>query len=91
MNLPLPTYKSFINLYAIGEALHMFVNQIDEALKTLTAETNMRFHSKGHLVQMVQMVMYTAGLPMNEDSFKDIEQYLGDGINAILRDYGARS
>jgi hypothetical protein len=88
MKLPIPTYKNFINPYAIGEAISMFVTKIDEAVKTLTSEPNMRFHSKNHLVQMV---MYTAGLFMSEESFRDVEQYLDDSVDAILRDFGGQS
>lgn len=85
MKLPLPTYGKFINLYSIAEAIGMFVNKIDSAIKTLTAETNMQFHSKNHLVQMI---VYTAGLPMNEESFRDVEDYIGENLGVLLRDYG---
>jgi hypothetical protein len=85
MKLPLPTYKYFINLYAIGEAISMFVTKIDEAVKTLTTTPNMRFHSRNHLIQLV---MYTAGLFMSEENFKDVEQYLDDSVEVILRDFG---
>lgn len=87
MKLPLPTYQRFTNLYSIAEAIAVFREKIDEAIQTLTAEPNMRFHSKNHLIQMV---MYTAGLFMSEDSFKDVEQYLGDGVDALLRDFGVQ-
>ncbi|WP_160106161.1 hypothetical protein [Pseudomonas izuensis] len=84
MKLPLPTYKNFINLYAIGEALHMFVNQIDEAIKTLTAD-GVQFHTKNH---MIQLIMREAKMFPCEESFKDVETYLGDGADALLRDFG---
>jgi hypothetical protein len=87
MKLPLPTYGRFTNLYSIAEAINMFVTSINSAIKELTAEPNMRFHSKGHLVQML---VYTANMPMCEDSFKRVDQYLGDGAAAILRDFGGR-
>lgn len=85
MKLPLPTYKTFLNLYSIAEALHMFANQIDEAIKNLISEPNMRFHGKNH---MVQLIMCHSGLPMSEESFKDVERYLGDELDALLRNYG---
>ena len=85
MKLPLPTYGRFTNLYSIAEAISMFVTKIDSAIKTLTAEPNMRFHSKNHLVQLV---MFHSGLFMCEESFKDVETYLGENIGTLLRDFG---
>lgn len=86
MNLPLPTYKHFINLYSIAEAIGMFVTSIDSAIKNLIAEPNMQFHGKNHLIQLI---MREAKMFMCEESFKDVEQYLGDGVDALLRDFGA--
>lgn len=85
MKLPLPTYQQFTNLYNIAEAISMFATKIDEALKILTEEPNMRFHGKNHLIQLL---MYEAKMFMCEDSFKDVEKYLGDGVGVILRDFG---
>ncbi|MCE6980750.1 hypothetical protein EI534_25925 [Pseudomonas frederiksbergensis] len=84
MKLPLPTYQHFTNLYAIAEALHMFTNKIDEAIKSLTADS-MQFHGKNH---MIQLVMFHSGLPMTEESYKDVETYLGENLGVLLRDYG---
>ncbi|MDH0707038.1 hypothetical protein N5D53_10970 [Pseudomonas sp. GD03862] len=86
MKLPLPTYKHTLNSYLLVEAVVMFVNKIDEAIKSLIAEENMRFHGKNH---MIQMIMHRAGLFMCEESYKDVERYLGDeGADALLRDFG---
>lgn len=64
----------------------MFANKIDEAIKALIAEPNMGFHGKNH---MIQLVMHRAGLFMGEESFRDVEAYLGDeGADALLRDFG---
>lgn len=63
----------------------MFVNKINSAIKTLTTEPNMRFHSKNH---MIQLIMYASGMPMCTESFKEVESYLEDGAEAILRDFG---
>lgn len=63
----------------------MFANKIDEAIKGLVAEENMRLHGRNHLIQLV---MYRAGLFMCEENYKDIERYLGDGATALLRDFG---
>ncbi|WP_433737436.1 hypothetical protein [Pseudomonas putida] len=84
MNIPLPTYKRFMNLYAIGEAILMFVNKIDDAIKSLTAD-GVRFHGKNH---MIQLIVREAKMFPCEESFKDVERYLGDGADALLRDYG---
>ncbi|MNP44994.1 hypothetical protein D3C76_1388820 [compost metagenome] len=70
MNLPLPTYGKFINLYAIAEALHMFVNKIDAALKALT-DDGVRFHSKNYLIKRV---MHEAKMFPCEESYLDIEK-----------------
>ncbi|SDO20034.1 hypothetical protein SAMN04489798_2304 [Pseudomonas arsenicoxydans] len=86
MKLPLPTYHHFPNFYSIAEAVSMFAKKIEEAIKSLTAEPNIRFHSEKHLIQLV---MYAAGLLMCEDSFKDVEEYLSDNLGVILRDYGS--
>jgi hypothetical protein len=87
MKLPLPTYGRFTNLYSIAEAIAVFVNQIDTAIKTLTSkDSGIRFHSENH---MVQMIMYTAGLPMCEESFKDVETYLGENLSVLMRDFGS--
>lgn len=88
MNIPLPTYGRCVNFYAIAEAVSMFADKIDTAIKTLTSEPKIGFASKRHLIQLV---MYTAGLFMCEESFKDVERYLGDGAETILRDFGGRS
>lgn len=88
MKLPLPTYGYFTNLYAIAEAINMFVTSINSAIKKLTAEPNMQFHSKN---QMIQLIMYHAGLFMCEESFKDVEEYLGEAAGTLLRDFGGRS
>ena len=88
MKLPLPTYGYFTNLYAIAEALNMFVTKIDSAIKKLTAEPNMRFDSHNH---MIQLIMFHSGLFMCEESFKDVENYLGENLGTLLRDYGGRS
>jgi hypothetical protein len=67
----------------------MFVEKLDEAIKTLTAEPNMRFHGKNHLIQLV---IFHSGLFMCEASFHDVEDYLGaEGVDALLRDFGGRS
>lgn len=86
MNLPLPKYKQFINLYAIAEALQMFVNSIDEAIKSLT-DDKVQFHGKNH---MIQMIMTRAGMFMCEESFHDVEDYLGENLGVLLSDYGVR-
>jgi len=80
MKLPLPTYRRFMDLYSIAEAIGMFVNQIDEAIKSLTAD-GVQFHSKNHLVQLI---MFHSGLPMTEESFRDVENYLGEGVDELL-------
>jgi hypothetical protein len=85
MKLPLPTYRHPIHASQLVEAVSMFVEKLAEAVKTLTAEPNMRFDSHN---QMIQLIMYHAGLFMCEESFKDVEQYLGDGAGVILRDFG---
>ncbi|POG00121.1 hypothetical protein [Pseudomonas putida] len=85
MKLPLPTYIHSLNPILLLEAVYMFSNKIDEAIKSLIAEPNMRFHGKKHLIQMV---MYHAGLFMCEESFRDVEQYLAEGADALLRDFG---
>lgn len=67
----------------------MFANKIDETIKNLIAEPNMRFHGKNH---MIQLIMYRAGMFMGEESFRDVERYLGDeGADALLRDFGVES
>lgn len=88
MKLPLPTYRRPANITKLIEAISMFANQIDEAIKNLIAEPNMGLYNKNHLIQLI---MFHAGLFMSEDNFKDIERYLGDGADALLRDYGVRS
>ncbi|MNN70097.1 hypothetical protein D3C81_1859290 [compost metagenome] len=86
MKLPLPTYKHSFNPYLLIEAVSMFANKIDEAVKALIEEPNMGFHSKSH---MIQLIMRRAGLFMGEENYKDIERYLGDeGADALLRDFG---
>lgn len=89
MKLPLPTYKHTLNSYLLVEAVVMFANKIDEAIKSLIAEPNMRFHGRAHLIKLV---MYHAGLFMCEESYKDVERYLGgEGADALLRDFGCES
>lgn len=66
----------------------MFANKIDEAIKSLIAEQNMQFHGKKH---MIQLIMYHAGMFMSEESFHDVETYLAEGADALLRDFGAES
>lgn len=86
MKLPLPTYRHPGNAHQLIEAISMFVNKIDEAIKSLIAEPNMRFHGRAHLIQLI---MRRAGLFMCEESYKDVERYLGDeGADALLRDFG---
>ncbi|MDM9599228.1 hypothetical protein QTN23_06970 [Pseudomonas shirazica] len=86
MKLPLPTYKHSCNPYLLLEAVYMFVNTIDEVIKSLITQENMRFHGRNHLIQLI---MYRAGMFMSEESFHDVERYLGDeGADALLRDYG---
>ena len=66
----------------------MFVEKLEEALKTLTAEPNMCFHSRNHLIQLV---MFHSGMTMCETSFMDVDEYLGsEGVGALLRDFGGR-
>lgn len=86
MNIPLK-YGYFINLHSIAEAALMFTDKINTTINELTAIPNMKFHSRHH---MVQMIAYTAGLFMSEDSFKEVESYLGDGVEALLRDFGGQ-
>lgn len=85
MNLPLPTYRRPANIAQLIEAISMFANQIDEAIKTLTAETNVRFHGKNH---MIQLIMCEAKMFMCEDSFRDVETYLAENLGTLLRDFG---
>ncbi|MNJ35269.1 hypothetical protein D3C77_300000 [compost metagenome] len=85
MKLPLPTYGRFVNLPEIAEVIHMFRTKIDDVIKSLITEPNMQFHSKNH---MIQLVMYHAGLFMSEESYKDVETYLGEGADTLLRDFG---
>ncbi len=85
MKLPLPTWGRCTNLYSIAEAIGMFTTQINDAIKKLTAEPNMRFHSKNHLVQKI---MHEAKMTMCTESFKDVETYLGENLGVLLRDYG---
>lgn len=67
----------------------MFSNKIDEAIKSLIAEPNMRFHGKNH---MIQLIMHSSDMFMCEESFRDVERYLGDeGADALLRDFGVES
>ncbi|MNG17409.1 hypothetical protein D3C84_1013910 [compost metagenome] len=65
----------------------MFMAKIDTAIKNLTADANMQFHGKSH---MIQLIMFHAGFFMCEESFKDIERYLGDNLEVLLRDFGVR-
>ncbi|MFG0765686.1 hypothetical protein ACF8Q9_02170 [Pseudomonas sp. TYF_15] len=89
MKLPLPTYRHPGNPHQLIEVVSMFVHKIDEAIKSLVAEPNMRFHGKNH---MIQMIMHRAGLFMCEESFMDVKRYLGDeGADALLRDFGCES
>ncbi|MHC8382657.1 hypothetical protein [Pseudomonas sp. LB3P14] len=88
MKLPLPTYQHFTDIYAIAEALNMFVNQIDTAIKNLIAVPNMQFHGKNH---MVQLIMREAKMFMSEESFRDVETYLGENLGVLLRDYGGET
>jgi hypothetical protein len=86
MKLPLPTYRHPLHVIQLIEAISMFVNKIDTAIKNLIAEPNMQFHGKNHLVRLV---MFHAGLFMSEESFNDVESYLGrEGIDSLLRDFG---
>lgn len=85
MNLPLPTYRRPGDITQLLEAVSMFVDKIDTAIKSLIAEPNIRFHGKNHLVRLV---MFHSGLFMCEESFRDVETYLGDGADALLRDFG---
>ncbi|MFG0325034.1 hypothetical protein ACF8EF_22285 [Pseudomonas sp. zjy_15] len=88
MKLPLPTYKHTLKSYLLVEAVVMFVNKIDEAINGLIAEPNMSFHGKNH---MIQLIMRRAGLFMCEESFRDVEAYLAEGADALLRDFGCES
>lgn len=88
MKLPLPTYQKPANFYNIAEAISMFVTKIDAAIKYLTTEPNMQFHSKNHLIQMI---MFYGGLFSCEETFHDVENYLGENLEVLLRDYGVRS
>jgi hypothetical protein len=85
MKLPLPTYTHALNPYLLIEAVVMFANKIDEAIKSLIAEPNMGFHSKSH---MIKLIMRRAGLFMGEENYKDIEAYLAEGADVLLRDFG---
>ena len=85
MKLPLPTYRHPGNAAEIIEVISMFANKIDEAIKELIAEPNMGFHSKSH---MIKLIMYRTGLFMGEENYKDIEAYLAEGADALLRDFG---
>lgn len=84
MKLPLPTYTHALNPYLLIEAVVMFSNKIDEVVKDLMAEPNMRFHGKNH---MIQLIMHRAGMFMSEESFRDVETYLAEGADALLRDF----
>lgn len=88
MKLPLPTYRHRGNAYKLIEAVSMFVSKIDEAIKSLIAEENMRFHGKNH---MIQLIVHRSGMFMSEESFRDVEAYLAEGADALLRDYGCES
>lgn len=66
----------------------MFVKKVDEAIKNLIAEPNMRFHGKNH---MIQLIMHRAGMFMSEESFRDVEAYLAEGADTLLRDFGVES
>ncbi|MNH44836.1 hypothetical protein D3C79_1071140 [compost metagenome] len=66
----------------------MFSNKVDEAINGLITEPNMRFHGKNH---MIQLIMYHAGLFMCEESYRDVEAYLAEGADALLRDFGCES
>lgn len=88
MKLPLPTYRHPGNAAHIIEVISMFANKIDEAVKSLIAEPNMQFHGKAHLIRLV---MYHAGLFMCEESYRDVETYLAEGADALLRDFGCES
>lgn len=85
MDLPLPKYRTPCDAANLIMVISMFAEKIDAAIKTLTAEANMQFAGKNH---MVQLIMYTAGLFMSEENFKDIETYLGEGAEVLLRDFG---
>lgn len=87
MKLPLPTYRRPGRISELIEAISVFVNKIDEAIETLMAD-GVEFHGKNH---MIQLIMCRAGMFMCEESFKDIETYLGENLDALLRDYGVRS
>ena len=84
MNIPLPTYGKFFNLYAIAEAIYMFVNQIDSALKSLTQDC-VRFHSKNYLVKRV---MHEAKMFPCMESYLDVETYLGEKLDELMRKFG---
>ncbi|AXM97698.1 hypothetical protein ABGT18_09800 [Pseudomonas putida] len=88
MKLPLPTYQHPGNAYQLIEAASMFAHKIDEAVKVLIAEPNMRFHGKNH---MIQLIMHRSGMFMSEESFRDVEAYLAAGADTLLRDYGVES
>ncbi|MEZ1837560.1 hypothetical protein QVM62_06825 [Pseudomonas putida] len=88
MKLPLPTYRHPGNVGQLIEVISMFVNKIDEAINSLIAEPNMRFHGKNH---MIQLIMYRAGMFMSEESYKDVEAYLAEGADVLLRDFGCES
>ncbi|MCO1621326.1 hypothetical protein [Pseudomonas putida] len=88
MKLPLPTYRHPGNAYQLIEVISMFVGKVDEAIKSLIAEENMRFHGKNH---MIQLIMRRAGLFMCEESFRDVEAYLAEGADALLRDFGCEA
>ena len=85
MKLPLPTYGRFPDYISIIEVIAVYINKIDNAVRSLTKDKNMQFHGKNHLIQMI---MVTAGLQMCEESFKDVEDYLGEAIGPLLRDFG---
>ncbi|MCO8261745.1 hypothetical protein NC656_09310 [Pseudomonas asiatica] len=88
MKLPLPTYRHPGSAAQLIEVISMFVNKIDEAIKSLIAEPNMRFHGRRH---MIKLIMYHAGLFMCEESYRDVEAYLAEGADALLRDFGVES
>lgn len=88
MKLPMPTYRHPGNPHQLIEVVSMFVHKIDEAINGLIAEPNMRFHGKNH---MIQSIMRRAGLFMCEESFRDVEAYLAEGADALLRDFGCES
>lgn len=83
MKLPIK-YGRRIDLYNIAEVLYMFTGKIDAAIKKLTKDS-VRFHSRNH---MIKLIMFHAGFFMCEESFKDVEQYLGENLSVLLRGYG---